>query len=285
MLRFNSQLLPCTVTSAPTLGMVLLQTYDNKSDPEPLVSALAKDGGVVIADLASEDLIDQISSELRPHFDVEGHKFQNDFNGYKTLRLGGILALSSASQQLIAHPRVMEIADHVLKPHCSNYRIGSCTAIEIHPGEEDQALHRDDDIYPTRIPQVEFQIGAMWALDDFTEDNGATRVVPGSQDFRPISKVTDTDLVQATMTKGSVLLYLGSIIHGGGANKSQLPRSGLINTYSLGWLRQEENQYLTIPREIADGYPEDVRRLLGYQVHDEHLGVYPGDPDGFWFES
>ena len=265
--------------------MVLLQTFDNRSDTEPLVSALATDGGVVIADLASHDLIDQIARELRPHFDIEGHKFQNDFNGHKTLRLGGILALSSASQKLIAHPRVTEIADHVLKPHCANYRIGSCTAIEIHPGEEDQALHRDDDIYPTRIPQVEFQIGAMWALDDFTEDNGATLVAPGSQDLRQISDVTEADLVQATMTKGSVLLYLGSIIHGGGANKSQLPRSGLINTYSLGWLRQEENQYLTIPREIADGYPENVRRLLGYQVHDEHLGVYPGDPDGFWFES
>ena len=96
--------------------------------------------------------------------------------------------------------------------------------------------------------------------------------------------VTDADLVQASMTKGSLLFYLGSIIHGGGANKSELPRSGLINTYSLGWLRQEENQYLTIPREIADGYPEDVRRLLGYQAHD-HLGVYPGDPDGLWFDS
>ena len=264
--------------------MVLLQTFDNKSDPEPIVRALTTDGGVIIADQVSDDLIDQISRELSPHFDAEGHKFRNDFNGYKTSRLGGILALSTTSQQLIAHSRVTEIADRVLKPHCASYRIGSCTAIEIHPGEENQALHRDDDIYPIRIPQVEFQISAMWALDDFTEDNGATRVAPGSQDLRPISDVTDADLVQATMTKGSVLFYLGSIIHGGGANKSELPRSGLINTYSLGWLRQEENQYLTIPREIADGYPEDVRRLLGYQAHD-HLGVYPGDPDGLWCDS
>ena len=263
----------------------MLKTFDNKSDSESVLSALMLDGSAIIADQVSDNLIDQISVELSPHFKVEGPKFQNEFNGYKTSRLGGILALSNSSQQLIAHPRVMEIADHVLKPHCANYRIGSCTAIEIHPGEEDQALHRDDDIYPIRIPRVEFQIGAMWALDDFTLDNGATRVVVGSQDLRPISEVTDTELVQATMTKGSLLLYLGSVIHGGGANKSESTRSGLINTYSLGWLRQEENQYLTIPREIADGYPEDVQRLLGYQVHDEHLGVYPGDPDGRWFES
>ncbi len=265
--------------------MVLLKTFANTSDSEPLVAALMRDGGVIIANQVSDDLVDQISLELRPHFDLEGHKFQNDFNGYKTLRLGGILALSSTSQQLIAHPTVTKIADRILGPHCANYRIGSCTAIEIHPGEEDQALHRDDDIYPIRIPDVEFQIGAMWALDDFTQDNGATRVASGSQDQRPISDVTSADLIQATMTKGSVLIYLGSIIHGGGANKSVLPRTGLINTYSLGWLRQEENQYLTIPREIAEGYPENVRRLLGYQVHDEHLGVYPGDPDERWFES
>lgn len=86
------------------------------------------------------------------------------------------------------------------------------------------------------------------------------------------------------MERGSVLFYLGSTIHGGGANRSGAPRSGLINTYSLGWLRQEENQYLAIPREIAESYPQNVRRLMGYQSHDV-LGVYPGDPDGNWFDA
>ena len=179
----------------------------------------------------------------------------------------------------------MEVANAVLKPHCVNYRIGSCTAIEIHPGEADQVLHRDDDFYPIRIPNVEFQIAAMWALDDFTLENGATRTVPGSQDLRDVSSVGEDDIEQAVMTKGSVLFYLGSTIHGGGANKSDLPRSGLINTYSLGWLRQEENQYLTVPREVADSYPEPIRRWMGYQSCGESLGVYPGDPDGHWFDA
>jgi ectoine hydroxylase-related dioxygenase (phytanoyl-CoA dioxygenase family) len=136
-----------------------------------------------------------------------------------------------------------------------------------------------------RIPGVEFQIAAMWALDDFTIENGATRVVSGSQDLREISSVTASDIEQAVMAKGSVLFYLGSTIHGGGANQSQGPRSGLINTYSLGWLRQEENQYLTIPREVADSYPEHVRRLMGYQSHGASLGVYPDDPDGHWWDA
>lgn len=263
----------------------MLQTLDNQSDSKEIVAALMQDGGVIVANQVQDDLVNKIAGELRPHFDEQGHKFQNDFNGYKTLRLGAILALSRASAELIAHPRVMEIADAVLHPHCENYRIGSCTGIEIFPGEEDQVLHRDDDFYPMRFPNVEFQISAMWALDDFTLENGATRVVPGSNDLREIANIEEADVTQAVMSQGSVLYYLGSTVHGGAANHSQLPRSGLITTYSLGWLRQEENHYLTIPREVADSYPENVRRLMGYQVHGENLGVYPDDPDGRWFEA
>ena len=139
-------------------------------------------------------------------------------------------------------------------------------------------------MYPIRIPDVEFQVSAMWALDNFTEENGATRVVPGSHDLREIDEIAEDDIVQAVMPRGSVLFYMGSTVHGGGANKSNLPRSGLISTYSLGWLRQEDNQYLCIPREKADSFPEHVRRLLGYQTHGRYLGTYPGDPDGYWLE-
>ena len=136
-----------------------------------------------------------------------------------------------------------------------------------------------------RFPNVEFQIAAMWALNDFTLENGATRVVPGYDRSQEITDVKEVDVTQAVMTKGSVLYYLGTTIHGGGANRSQSPRLGLITTYSLGWLRQEENQYLSVPREIADRFPEHVRRLMGYQTHGKILGVYPDDPDGRWFDA
>ncbi|MEO0752327.1 MAG: phytanoyl-CoA dioxygenase family protein, partial [Pseudomonadota bacterium] len=151
--------------------------------------------------------------------------------------------------------------------------------------EGNQELHRDDSFYPIRIPDVEFQFSAMWALTDFTEENGATRVVPGSQDLRSIEDVTEDQVTQAAMPRGSVLFYLGSAIHAGGQNNSAAPRTGLITTYSLGWLRQEENQYLTVPRAVADTYPEKVRRLMGYQTDGPYLGVYPGDPDGHWFDA
>ncbi|GAB5414196.1 MAG: phytanoyl-CoA dioxygenase family protein [Congregibacter sp.] len=252
--------------------------------PDAVSRSLWQDGAVIVDDLAPQSLVAAVKEELRPHYETQGDKFTNDFNGYRTLRLSAILGLSRSAAELIAHPLVLAAADAVLLRHCENYRIGSTTAIEIRPGEDDQVLHRDDDIYPLRIPGVEYQISAMWALDDFTLENGATRVVLESHDLREIDHIADTDVEQAVMGKGSLLLYLGATVHGGGANRSAGSRSGLINTYSLGWLRQEENQYLSVPREVADSYPEPIRRLMGYQSHDV-LGVYPEDPDGNWYKS
>lgn len=252
---------------------------------EAVAEALQSAGAAIVKGEAAPDLLDRVQAEFRAPFDREGDAFSNDFNGYRTLRLGGVLRYSRASAELIAHRRVMAMADAVLGPHCESYRIGSTTAIEIAPGEGNQVLHRDDGFYPYRIPGVERQISAMWALDEFTEENGATRVVLGSHDLRPIDGIPESDVVQSVMPRGAVLFYLGSTAHGGGANRTDRPRAGLINTYSLGWLRQEENQYLTVPREIADSYPEPVRRLMGYQSHGPRLGVYPGDPDGHWFDA
>jgi ectoine hydroxylase-related dioxygenase (phytanoyl-CoA dioxygenase family) len=260
----------------------MIKTFEKNASNVDVVQALKEDGGVIIANLVDEDTIEKISSELRPLYDAQGTKHQDDFNGYTTLRLFAVVGLSRAALDLIAHPRVMEIVDLVLGADCDNFQLGSSTAIEIHPGETDQELHRDDAMYPIRFPNVEFQMSAMWALDDYTNENGATRVVPGSHDLRDVEDVSEDDVVQAAMPKGSVLFYLGSTIHGGGANYSDAPRSGVISTYSLGWLRQEDNQYLCVPRDVADSYPDHVRRLLGYQTHGRYLGTYPGDPDGYW---
>ncbi|NRB03220.1 MAG: phytanoyl-CoA dioxygenase family protein [Rhodobacteraceae bacterium] len=246
-------------------------------------AALAKDGAVIVENVVPDDLLDKVLSDLRGPFDEQGLKFTNDFNGYKTRRLGGILGLSRAAANILAHPLVLSVADALLKPHCESYRIGSSTAIEIMPGEGDQVLHRDDDFYPIRVPGIEWQISAMVALSDFTADNGATRVVPGSQDMRVFENITEDQVTQAVMPRGSILFYLGRAVHAGGQNTTDQPRTGLITTYSLGWLRQEENHYLTIPREVADSYPDNIRRLMGYQSHGAYLGVYPGDPDGNWW--
>ncbi len=255
------------------------------AEPAPVAEALLADGAVIVEDAVPAALLDQVLSDLRGPFDEQGLKFANDFNGYKTRRLGGILALSRAAADILAHPLVMDVADRVLKRHCTVYRIGSSTAIEIMPGEGNQVLHRDDDFYPFRIPGVEWQISAMVALTDFTEANGATRVVPGSQDLRKIAEIREEEIVQAVMPRGSILFYLGGAAHAGGQNDTDIPRTGLITTYSLGWLRQEENQYLTVPRDVAESYPDPIRRLMGYQSHGRSLGVWPGDPDGNWWNA
>ncbi|MCC3861028.1 phytanoyl-CoA dioxygenase family protein [Pseudemcibacter aquimaris] len=262
----------------------MIKRFGKDAASEDILKTLMADGAVIVENQVSHNLVDKVTTELRPHFDEVGDKFQNDFNGYSTLRVAGVLACSRTAADLLAHDRVMDMADGVLKPNCSSYRIGSSVAIEIHPAEADQVLHRDDEIYPVRLP-FEMQISAMWALTDFTEENGATRVVPGSHDMREIDTITDDQVTQAAMPKGSVLFYLGSSVHSGGSNRSDAPRIGLVTTYSLGWLRQEENAYLTIPKEVIDTYPDHIRRLVGYQGHAPSLGLYPGDPDGLWYDA
>lgn len=248
-----------------------------------VVSALREDGAVVVNDLAPVDTVDAIAQELRGYFDTDGTYAQCDFNGYTTLRQTAILAKSVRSADLIGHDRVLEVIDQILLPNCINYRIGSTTAIEVLPGEKNQVLHRDDSIYPARMAGVEWQVGVMWALTDFTEENGATRVIPGSHRDWDSYQIDASKAVQKPMKRGSALFYMGSAIHGAGENRSNTPRMGLITTYSLGWLRQEVNQYLTVPMEMVKAYPEKIQRLLGYQNHGPNLGRFPDQPDGGWY--
>ena len=254
-----------------------IERFSRQDDGRDVAEALTAAGAAIVENCVSEALADRVANELRPHFDAEGDAYYADFEGYRTLRLSEILARSRASAELIGEAHTLAIVDQILLPHCINYRIGSCTGIEILPGESAQVLHRDDGIYPLSIQGMELQVSAMWALNDFTAENGATHVLPGSHQGPPRSVSTRTEhTVQAVMAKGSLLLYLGSVLHGGGANRSDAPRMGLINTYCLGWLRQEENHYLAIPREVADSYPERIRALMGYEPHGPILGSYPG---------
>lgn len=261
-----------------------LRSFDRNAATSDIVECLRRDGAVIVREQVQPKTADQVLRQLRGHFDTDGTLFENDFNGYKTLRLNSVLERSRASAELIGHFRVMEVADAILLPHCVSYQLGSTTGIEIAPGEAAQQLHRDDDIYPVRLPGMETQLSALWALNDFSSDNGATCVIPGSHRVNEVIVEPD-NVVQATMPAGSLLLYMGSTVHGGGANRTERPRACLINTYSLGWLRQEENQYLSVPRDVAMSYPEHIQRLMGYQAHGPMLGTYPGDPDGYWLNA
>lgn len=260
---------------------VSLTYLDKNSAVSNVVAALRQDGAVVVNELVSESIADAVAQQLRPKFDAASLEGQSAFDGNKTRRYGAIMCAAPSAEALVDHDMVVAVANDILLPHGATYRVGSLTAIEIMPGESAQALHRDDSIYPMELAGVELQIGVMWALNDFTVENGGTRVVPGSHRFLRSWHLPDlSGWESAVMPKGSALFYLGSTWHGGGANHSSGPRSGLINTYSLGWLRQEANQYLETPPEVAMQFSPRCRALLGYTPYgagDDQIGTFDGD--------
>lgn len=267
-----------------------IREFDKSTDTSTLVETLRRDGAVIVNDVAEHDLIDTITTELRPLLDKNGLRGSSTaFDGDTTLRASeGMLATAPSTANLIDHDLVVAIADEILLPHCATYTIGSLTAIDILPGESAQALHRDDSLYPIENAGMELLIGVMWALDDFTEENGGTRIVPKSHRFLRSWHLPDVSNWESTvMKKGSVLFYLGSTWHGGGANQSDKPRLGLINTYSLGWLRPESNHYLETPPEVAQRFGPRMRALLGYTPHgsgDDQIGVIQGNCPA-WVET
>ncbi len=262
-----------------------LQTFGPTATPAEVAAATLRDGAAIVTALLPADLAETIAGELRENLDNFGYRSKRDFSGHDTNRCHHVLEEAPSSVALISHDMVMDVADAILLPHCESYRIGSLTAIEVCPGQKVQNLHRDNCIYPVSLPGMEMLIGCVWALTDFTVENGATRIVPGSH--RHISMGENIDVShceQAVMPKGSVLFYLGSTMHGAGENRSDEARIGLINLYSLGWLRQETNQYLSVPLELARTYDERMRRLLGYTTHDrlgDRLGKYYGSDTSF----
>ncbi len=259
-----------------------LKSFERTTDIGAIVEALRCDGAVIVKDLVEPGLVDTIRTELRPRFDEYGINSRSDFNGSRTLRCStGLLSGAPSAVELVDHEMLVGVANSILLPHCATYQIGSMSAIEILPGESAQALHRDDSLYPIENAGMELQIGVMWALDDFTAQNGGTRVVLGSHRFLRSWHLPSLSAWEpAVMPRGSALFYMGSTWHGGGANQSKTPRMGLINTYSLGWLRQESNQYLETPPEVAIRFNSRQRALLGYTPHgsgDDRIGSFYGD--------
>lgn len=256
--------------------MTALPRFPASAPAAAVLDAVAETGAAIVERLIPPELCAAIKAAFRPHLDREGLDSAGDFNGYRTLRIGAILAKSRAVLPLLIHPLVLAMADRFLLPHCLNYRFGSLTGIEILPGEGRQRLHRDQNCYSHRVPGIEFEAVALWSFDDFTAENGATHVVPGSHRW-PLDRLpaADEPTSQALMPAGSALLYLGTAYHGGGANRSPRPRMALVNTYSLGWLRQEENMALSVPRDLAASLPRQIRDLMGYRPHGL-VGWYPG---------
>ena len=253
---------------------IAVRTVGSGTSPADIAKVLDEDGCVVVADLAAPETMDQILAELQPHLVATGGG-NTDFLGADTRRTGALIARSPTARSLITHPTVIDTLDLVLGDHASTFQIDLTQLVTIGPGEPAQMIHRDQWSFDRfQFPRgFEAEVATMWAVTDFTEEMGATRMVVGSHRWEDDPDEVDPALsYPAVMTKGSVLLYTGSIFHGGGANKTQTCRSGMNIGYSLGWLRQEENQYLACPPEIARTLPEGLLRLMGYQRGSYSIG-------------
>jgi ectoine hydroxylase-related dioxygenase (phytanoyl-CoA dioxygenase family) len=242
-------------------------------DAATVSEALRTHGCAVVERLASAELCDRVRAELDPHI-AATPTGGDDFTGAHTRRTGALLARSPSSVDMVAHPLVLDVCDQVLWERKTTIQLHLTQAITIGPGAEGQYLHRDQwcfDFFP--FPDdVQVEVSTIWALDDFTEANGATRVIPGSHLASDPSGYTVDDTLPAEMPRGSVVLYTGRTVHGGGANVSDAPRTGVNVDYVLGWLRQEENQYLSVPIEVVRSLPERVQRLMGYEMGAYALG-------------
>tara|TARA_Y100001934_G_scaffold59533_1_gene73763 strand:- start:3518 stop:4498 length:981 start_codon:yes stop_codon:yes gene_type:complete len=252
------------------LNIVAPETPTNE-----VTELLLHDGYVVIQDLAVSEA-EAIREELIPHMDATPYG-ENEWLGQNTKRCGGVLRKSNGARELAIHPTVMALADHFLLPNCARYQLNVAGVIQIEPGEGGQPLHRDTALYPFRHPCPPILMGTMWAIRDFTEANGGTRLVPGSHMWKWDREPFEDEVISVEMPAGSLLIYDGSAWHGGGENKSNAVRTGLAIQYSVGWLRQEENQYLTNPPEVAREYPEELQRLIGYDFGGPFLGFVDGD--------
>jgi ectoine hydroxylase-related dioxygenase (phytanoyl-CoA dioxygenase family) len=245
---------------------------------------LRSQGYLVLHGLVDPNTIDSVCRELEPWIVATPH-CQGDFYGWNTTRLGAVLLKSKAAHALVAHPLILAIMDEVLGPHCDWYQLNLSQAVRIHPGERQQVPHRDEEMWPCAKNGVEYLVNVMWTLSDFTEGNGATCIWPRSQ-FSALNRNLDFDArVVAAAPRGSAIVYLGSVTHCAGANRSNQPRTGLIFSYCLGWLKQYENAYLTYPPEVARHFSKRLRDLLGYRIHRPNLGGYEGQDPSVLFEG
>ena len=239
---------------------------------DEVLENLSQTGYVVVEGLLTRDEAAAKRAELTSILD-RTPTGRNEFEGYNTRRVYALFAKTRAFDEAACHPLIAEVAEALLGPH----QLSAPTGIEIGPGEPAQVLHRDDSIYPLTEPHPEVVLNTMWALDDFTEANGATRIVPGSHHWEPGRWPGEDDpVIQAEMPAGSVIFYVGHLFHGGGANQTDRPRLGVILEYAASWLRAQENHLLAVPQEIARDLPERLQELLGYNIYPPFVGYVDG---------
>jgi len=247
------------------------------SQLDRISSALDEFGCCVLEALVPPDTMDAIAAELA-EFRASASVGASAFEGLATRRTGSPLPRSATFRSIAMHPAIMAAGDHVLG-HATGWRFSASEYIEIGPGESAQRLHRDQWKYDMVDFDREVELNGMWAVTDFTDDNGATRVLPGSHRFGNERRIDPGTTVAAEMPQGSLMLYSGSVYHGGGANRTDGWRRGLSLQHSVSWLTQSTNQFLECPPEVVREWPDELARFVGYERAGNGLGYWRDSED------
>jgi ectoine hydroxylase-related dioxygenase (phytanoyl-CoA dioxygenase family) len=233
--------------------------------PEEIASTVREHGYAIVDDLVPISLMDRIEDETAEYVRQSAHG-REDFSGFLTKRTGRLIVRSPGVRDLITNPTVLGVAGAFLSK-ASTFQLNIAQLISVYPGSKAQLLHRDEsvwDFFPFPA-DYEVQCNVLWAKSDYTEEMGATRIVPRSHRV-PERDYAIEESVPAEMTRGSALFYGGKVAHGAGQNRSDRVRQAVNITYAVGWVRQEENQYLTTPLELARTLPRNLLRLMGYRI-------------------
>lgn len=256
-----------------------LQSYKTSEiSNDDLTNIIDHNGYIILEDMLDTTEILQLKNDLEPYFN-DRVVSQAQFFGFRTKRIEALLNKSNIVQKMSTDKNVNNVVQHILGEHCDSYNLNLTQGIRINPNERAQILHPDSAMFPIENKPFEFMVNAIWAYSDFTKENGATLVVPGSHKWSPDRSPKDEEIFAATMKAGSVLIYHASLLHGGGANTSNESRTGIAISYCLGWLRQSENQYLSYTLDDVNKFSLKLQRLIGYNVHRPNLGwVHGHDP-------
>ena len=238
---------------------------------DAVVDGLDREGCVVVERFIDDAKVAALKDELGPFREVNPLG-RNDFEGHVTKRIYAIFAKVRGFDELAIDPLLLGVLDRVLV----HYQLSGPVGIDIGPGETPQGLHRDDVVYPIPWPHQQVVLNTMWALDDFTAHNGSTLIVPGSHRSSPADRPPDEDAVVATMPAGSVMFYAGTVWHGGGANRTDERRLGVILEYCASWVRAQENHITAVGEDVMRTLDPRLQELLGYNIHPPFLGYVDG---------
>jgi ectoine hydroxylase-related dioxygenase (phytanoyl-CoA dioxygenase family) len=240
-----------------------------------LAEELMTKGYCIERELMRTSAVNALAEDLAPAF-AATPRSKGLFYGSRTRRFHGLLRRSALTADFVLKPVILELVDHVFGAHCDRVQLNLTQAIEIEPGSEAQAPHRDQDMWPIHAPGVEYLVNVMWPFTPYTADNGATIVWPGSNRRQDEMLIASHEAIAAEMYPGDALVFLGSTLHAGGANRTSASRRGMIISYSLGWLKPYELPWLAYPPEIAKHFSPALADLAGYRAHRPNLGTYEG---------